>query len=221
MFSGCTSLTLVNGTRNITFSKTVGKSSCENMFSGCTKLVSTNKFIWSNIIFGGDNAFKCTFKNCKAMTQDINIVVDGLSGVSKSGFEATFFGCSGIKNVSLTIKNSPGERACCDMFSGCTSLINKSIVLSATSVSKSSYERMFSGCTSLTKAPELPATTLGIKCYSDMFAACTSLTKAPTRLPAIKLADYCYQYMFANCIKLTESPYFVEYDDTNCRGNYS
>ena len=80
---------------------------------------------------------------------------------------------------------------------------------------------MFYGCTSLTTAPELPATTLGIKCYSDMFAACTSLTKAPTRLPAIKLADYCYQYMFANCIKLTESPYFVEYDDTNCRGNYS
>ena len=221
MFSGCTSLTLVNDTRNITFSKTVGKSSCENMFSDCTKLVSTNKFIWSNIIFGGDNAFKCTFKNCKAMTQDINIVVDGVSGVSKSGFEATFFGCSGIKNVSLTIKNSPGERACYEMFCGCTSLINKSIVLSATSVSKSSYERMFYGCTSLTTAPELPATTLGIKCYSDMFAGCTSLTKAPTRLPAIKLADYCYQYMFANCFKLTESPYFVEYDDTNCRGNYS
>ena len=221
MFSGCTSLTLVNGTRNITFSKTVGKSSCENMFSDCTKLVSTNKFIWSNIIFGGDNAFKCTFKNCKAITQDINIVVDGVSGVSKSGFEQTFFGCSGIKNVSLTIKYSPAERACYEMFSGCTSLINKSIVLSATSVSKSSYERMFYGCTSLTTAPELPATTLGIKCYSDMFAACTSLTKAPTRLPAIKLADYCYQFMFANCIKLTESPYFVEYDDTNCRGNYS
>lgn len=221
MFSGCTSLTLVNGTNNITFSKTVGESSCENMFSGCTKLVSTSKFIWSNIIFGGDNAFKCTFKDCKAMTQDINIVVDGFSGVSKSGFELTFQGCSKIKNVSLTIKYSPAERACYGMFQNCTSLINKSIVLSATSVSTSSYERMFYGCTSLTNAPELPATTLGTKCYSDMFGNCTSLTNAPTKLPARKLAIYCYSFMFANCNKLTQSPYLVEYDSTKCQGNYT
>ena len=202
MFSGCTSLTLVNGTRNITFSKTVGQSSCENMFSGCTKLVSTNKFIWSNIIFGGDNAFKCAFKNCKAMTQDINIVVDGLSGVSKSGFESTFFGCSGIKNVSLTIKYSPAERACYEMFCGCTSLINKSIVLSATSVSKSSYESMFYGCTSLKNAPDLPATTLADYCYSYMFDGCTSLKNAPD-LPATIAKNYCYYRMFYNCSSLT------------------
>ena len=145
---------------------------CNNMFTGCTSLVTAPSIINPTAYENGQNGFfKRMFASCTSLTVPPQL-------------------------PSLVL----GEQCYSDMFNGCTSLPTAP-QLPATTLAVRCYQYMFRNCTSLTTAPSLPATTLATYCYNSMFYGCTSLTTAPSLL-ATTLTNNCYQYMFNGCSSL-------------------
>jgi hypothetical protein len=179
----------------------VSHECCNEMFSGCTGLVSAPE-LPATTLHGF--CYQSMFNGCTSLV-NIPKFLPAITVPGSNCYRHMFKGCTSLVYAPEIYATYLGTYSCYEMFSGCTNLTIAPTILLATTVTGSCYELMFRDCTSLVNAPELPATTLANSCYKEMFAGCTSLVNAP-ELPATTLANSCYKEMFAGCTSLVNAP---------------
>lgn len=199
MFQGCINLTRTPDFQP-SISGNVPASACEEMFRGCTALVSAGNLPDATV---EDSGYKGMFSGCTSLTT----VPSSITGTSEDSVcEEMFAGCTSLANAPTPTSTRVGDRSYFGMFRGCTSLIHAP-ELPATTVGTECYREMFIGCTSLASTPSvLPAITLADNCYRDMFNGCLSLSEVMDELSATVSAPSCYQDMFNGCISLNRAP---------------
>ena len=140
---------------------------CNNMFTGCTNLVTAPSIINPTAYENGQNGFfKRMFASCTSLTVPPQL-------------------------PSLVL----AQYCYSDMFNGCTSLPTAP-QLPATTLAARCYYNMFTKCTSLTTAPELPATTLASSCYQSMFKSCTSLNNITCLATDISASNCTFTWLY-------------------------
>lgn len=186
----------------------IGKSSCKNMFKGCTELKSP--ILYSAVGEVGENGCEGMYYNCDVVIPDDNLAtLTKATSLSKECYKEMFYGCDLTKapHLPATVLKEACYRG---MFRNCTSLTTLPTI-SATTLDKDCCREMFYNCTSLTEIPNgytLDATTLAENCYYTMFYYCTALKTVNTDLlqNATNLAEYCCYLMFGECATLQNAP---------------
>ena len=191
-FSGCTSLSKVKLSKNLT-------SINSDVFSGCTSLAEIEipdsvTEIWGGAFFGCTSLSKVklpktltgiysgVFSGCTSLAEIT--IPDSVTEIGNFAFE----GCTSLSKVNLPKKLTTIEIG---IFRDCTSLAEIDIPDSVTSIGGAA----FSGCTSLTEIDISDSvTTIG----SSAFKGCTSLSKVdlPKDLTMIE------GYTFSGCSSL-------------------
>ena len=202
-FSGCTSLSKVKLSNNLTIIEA-------GTFRGCTSLTEITIPDGVTVIRGGwydYDSHNGAFSGCTSLKEIV--IPDSVTGIG----ESAFFGCQSLKEI--TIPDSVmgiGEYA----FEGCTSLAEIVIPDSVTEIGWSA----FSGCTSLSKV-KLPNSLTKIGDYA--FYYCKNLTEITipdsvteiswsafegcTSLAEITIPDSVTsigEYAFSGCTSLSE-----------------
>ena len=177
---------------------TLANNCYQNMFSGCTSLVSVPALPATTL---ANNCYNQMFLGCTSL---VNAPALPATTLANNCYDYMFRDCASLVNAPALPAKALAERCYYGMFSKCTSLVNAP-VLPATTLASGCYQVMFAGCTLLVNAPALPATTLAGSCYYNMFNSCTSLVNAPA-LPATTLAESCYSSMFGSCTSLVKAP---------------
>lgn len=186
---------LVNAENLILTSKTLRFYCYQNMFNGCTALITPPVILATT---GGQYSCYGMFTGCSSMTTVPSFTIS----CSSYTFQSMFKNCTSIVTAdNITLTGSLNYNTCKEMFYGCTSLTTPINTLPNAMSSGSACYSMFQNCSALTSAPSLPATTLKSACYCNMFNGCTSLTIAPV-LPTATLISDCYNGMFKNCSNL-------------------
>ena len=138
--------TLINAEKLVLCSYIERNSSCVDLFSNCTNLLTPP-------IFGSIN----TGNNIRAHC-----------------YRRMFENCTSLTTAPVLPATALAEGCYMSMFNGCTSLTTAP-QLPVTTLDVNCYQAMFQGCSNLTQAPLLPATTLTEGCYYFMFDGCSKL----------------------------------------------
>mgnify|MGYP003294539762 CR=1 FL=1 len=185
LFKGSTKLI---SAEHLKFPDHLNVSCCDQMFSGCTGLITA--------------------------PQDMSNIVE----IPEFGLNKLFSGCSAMTTppVYMPSADSIGSKGMSNMFASCYRLTDlSSMILPASKLGPNAYEYMFSTCVSptsgtaskgLTKAPQIMATSMGDYAMQYMFNKCSLLTDGPDTLHAITLKKCSYYYMFNGCAAMTYAP---------------
>ena len=138
--------TLINAEKLVLCSYIERNSSCADLFSNCTNLLTPP-------IFSSNNAESKIKSHC---------------------YRRMFENCISLTIAPLLPATALAESCYMSMFNGCSSLTTAP-ELPATTLAKSCYQAMFQGCSNLTQAPSLPATELTEGCYQHLFSGCSKL----------------------------------------------
>lgn len=176
MFSNCSSLTSVQDLHidnSEDTNKRAGSSRCEDMFNGCTSLLSVGGLIKGVY---GLNALKDVFKNCKSLKDASKLSVEVNYGNRYA--QGMFDNCSELESmpVLLSGENGTGIQKYQYMFRNCTKLKNVNPFMDVRPYINM-YNCAFQNCTSLTDAPEIMLSSVGQRnCMTYTFDGCTSLS---------------------------------------------
>jgi len=173
---------------------TVGITSYQEMFSGCTNMVDAPALPATTL---GTSCYCKMFEFCSSLVSPPALPATILA---EGCYEYMFQHCTSLIATPKLYSEVAAVRCYAYMFRGCTSLVSAT-ELPAMTLARLCYTGMFDACRNLTVAPALPATTLANSCYASMFNRCSSLTTAPF-LPATTLPMGCYEYMFSGCTSL-------------------
>ncbi|MCQ2165197.1 MAG: BspA family leucine-rich repeat surface protein, partial [Bacteroidales bacterium] len=226
MFGNCS---LMTAGPTVIHPLTLPASACENMFYGCSKLVTAPEIAAETI---GESTFNGMFYNCSALTGAPS-VIKATTLPTKSCYnmfngcralqtppamaEGTtagnqccaymFQNCAALRSIPALKYDTAGASAFLSMFNGCKALIDlSSATIDVATLGDSACKTMFMGCTGLTRSPALAASTLNISSCEQMFYNCTSLLEFTGELEAQVMKKRCYYHMFQNCTKLQSVP---------------
>ena len=190
MFSGCTSLVTATGPEHAT---SIDEYGCYRMFYNCGELTTTPAKLKPVTV--PQYAYQEMYSGCAKITEAPDIEA---TSVASTSCYRMFYGCRRLRKAPSKLDVVVvEEKAFKGMFEGCSALASAPDFPSMTKVNLEGCMNMFNGCTNLTSAPELPATTLAQSAYQAMFKS-SGLTAVP-ELPAMTLAQQCYQDMFQYC----------------------
>ena len=226
MFSGCTSLSSLNGISIGKSTSIVGARAMEKMFRDCTNIttppelpaMNVGDYAYYDMFFGsgllytpalpatglGTYCYYEMFYNCHSLTAATELPAQ----TSEQCYRLMFANCENlvVSPPTLGISNEELSRYCfCGMFSGCTSLTDAPEILAASFSGSNCCDSMFVGCTNLTGIQHTLGTTSGSYgglSLSNMFAGCTKITVAPTLPGQYFGSSSCYR-MFFGCTSLT------------------
>lgn len=190
MFSGCTSLVTATGPEHAT---SIDEYGCYKMFYNCGELTTTPAKLKPVTV--PQEAYREMYSGCAKITEAPDIEA---TSVASTSCYRMFYGCRRLRKAPSKLDVVVvEEKAFKGMFEGCSALASAPDFPSMTTVNLEGCMDMFNGCSNLTSAPELPATNLAKSAYQAMFKS-SGLTAVP-ELPAMTLAQQCYQDMFQYC----------------------
>ncbi|MBO7501647.1 MAG: InlB B-repeat-containing protein, partial [Paludibacteraceae bacterium] len=149
------------------------------LFKGSTKLVSAQKLKFPNKL--NASCCDQMFNGCTGLVtgpEDLS----NIDSIPQYGLFKLFMGCSKLENMPLfPTADSIGNYGCSYMFSDCIKLTDCSDQnLPATKIGQYAYQYMFQKCSTLVNGPDtLHAQYLPNYAYYGMFFACPKLQKAP------------------------------------------
>ena len=158
--------TLINAEKLVLCSYIERNSSCVDLFSNCTNLLTPP-------IFGSINAGNNIRAYC---------------------YRRMFENCTSLTTAPVLPATALAEGCYMSMFNGCNSL-TAAPELPATTLAISCYQAMFQGCSNLTQAPLLPATTLTAGCYQNLFCDCSNLNNIKCLATDISAKSCTYNWV--------------------------
>lgn len=175
MFQNCSSL----GTISFSGVNTSNVQYMDNMFDGCTALVSTasDPLNLSSFNTSKVKQMSAMFKNCSTLTTlDLSCFNSGSSSTGEvTTMENMFYGCSALVSLDLTGFNTSEVITMQRMFYGCSAL--KSLDLSDFNTGNvTTMYDMFFNCESLTSLNVTSFNTSKVTSMTNMFYYCKALT---------------------------------------------
>ena len=175
--------TITDASELILPATTLAVSCYEDMFAGCTSLITAPELPATKLDMG---CYSYMFAGCTGLTTAPALPATTLA---ENCYNYMFNDCTSLTTAPALPATTLANYCYSSMFYGCTGLTTAP-ALPATTLSDHCYYGMFRSCSSLTIAPELPATTLASSCYQSMFLYCSKLNYI--KMLAIDIsADYC------------------------------
>ena len=187
-FQACSSLTTINGIKNL---RTENVTDMSYMFYGCSSLTSLD--------VSGFKTFNATnltamFNECSSLT---SLDVSGFNTSNVTDMTAMFQNCSGLTSLDVSGFKTYNVKWMSCMFGGCSSLT--SLDVSGFDMSKVTYMNgMFQFCSSLTSLDVSGFNTSNATDMGDMFRDCSGLTSLD--VSGFKTSKVTYMFdMFLDC----------------------
>jgi hypothetical protein len=200
MFNGCTNLVSADIELPAT---TIGIECYKGMFEGCTNLTSLSLYLPAETL--KNSCYKNMFKECTNLR---DVSMPGATTLATSCYESMYEGCTHITNPGITDLPVRTLAPSCykKMFSR-SGITRTFYFYDDVTLAPYCFDNMYNGCTEITTLYALNMTTLAEGCYNGMFKNCIYITTTP-ELPAPRenLQPYCYNQMFMGCESLTIAP---------------
>lgn len=140
----------------------VGQSSCEEMFKGCTAMTNGGSVLPAKTI--GSRCYAHMYEGCTSLTTAPNLAA---STLATSAYTNMFAHCRALENSPIMSATSLATGCCSEMFRSCTKIVSASTLCASTLV-ETCYLRIFCGCTALKR----------INCYATTNLPSTAGTHA-------------------------------------------
>lgn len=212
-FSGCTSLTSIEGIENL---NTSNVTYMNEMFDQCSNLetLDLSHFNTEKV----ENMSKM-FNECTKL-HDLNISSFNTENVTN--MYGMFYGCSSLETLDLSHFNTRNVRkdGFYYMFNGCSSLSSLDVSKFTTDKNQMSLDAMFQGCSSLQTLDLSSFDTRGANSVTDMFDGCSALRTIYVsdhfKIPySVKSSN-----MFCNCLSLKGAISFEPTKKNETYANY-
>jgi len=127
---------------NLVIPTSLGTSSCQDMFSGCTSLIGAPELPATSL---GNNCYAGMFAGCTSLTDAPNLPATVLT---EQCYGYMFAGCTALTGAPIMSATTLASGCCVGMFQGCTSLETAPVLLAETGAIEC-YNTMFANCSSL------------------------------------------------------------------------
>lgn len=127
---------------NLVIPTSLGTSSCQDMFSGCTSLIGAPELPATSL---GKDCYFGMFGGCTRLTDAPNLPATVLT---QQCYAYMFAGCTALTGTPIMSATTLASGCCAGMFQGCTSLETAPVLLAETGA-PGCYVDMFAYCSSL------------------------------------------------------------------------
>ena len=145
---------------------TVGVSSLNSMFYGCTSLVN------APTLYATTLAASCYDSMHYRCTSLVSAPALPATTLAPACYRRIFASCSSLVNAPVLPATTLAEGCYYEAFADCVSLVNAP-ALPATTLAEDCYNGLFKNCSSLVKTPKLFATALALNSYDSFFYGCS------------------------------------------------